>query len=149
MWWSSPSAAKLIVCAWFLWFHRNSFTFGGELKDIPTLLVSVSRCLEEWKHKVVVAKQKRPRDGGVWKAPSSGWVKINFDGALFADQCSSRAGVVIRNDEGLVLAAMSSKEQSLKDPVLIEGLAVLRAISLAIDLGYQYVVLEGDSLATI
>lgn len=42
-----------------------------------------------------------------WKLPDFGLYKIIFDGALFADQVSASIGVVIRDWEGQIIAALS------------------------------------------
>ena len=42
-----------------------------------------------------------------WKLPDFGLYKIIFDGALFADQVSTSIGVVIRDWEGKIIAALS------------------------------------------
>ncbi|KAK9994129.1 hypothetical protein SO802_023832, partial [Lithocarpus litseifolius] len=57
-----------------------------------------------------------------WKPPDYGLYKINFDGALFADQASAGLAVVIRDS------------------------ATSRAISFAKELNIHQMVVEGDSL---
>ena len=42
-----------------------------------------------------------------WRPPSQGLVKINCDGATFKDQKKSSIGVVIRDENGMVLALMA------------------------------------------
>ena len=42
-----------------------------------------------------------------WKPPDYGLYKINFDGAQFVDQASAGLGVVIRDWEGQIIAALS------------------------------------------
>lgn len=37
----------------------------------------------------------------------SGLLKVNFDGALFADENTVGVGIIIRNDSGLVMAALT------------------------------------------
>ena len=43
------------------------------------------------------------------KPPSASSVKIKFDGALFGESDCAGLGVVIRNSDGKVLAALSKK----------------------------------------
>ena len=43
------------------------------------------------------------------KPPSASSVKIKFDGALFGESDCAGLGVVIRNSDGKVLAALSEK----------------------------------------
>ena len=84
-----------------------------------------------------------------WKPPDSGLYKINFDGALFADQGSAGIGVVIRDWEGQVIAALSEKVRHPGSVDLVEALATRRAISFAKELNIHQMVIEGDSLRVI
>ena len=43
--------------------------------------------------------------GNRWRAPQTGFVKVNFDGALFGDSNKSVVGIVIRDNNGVVLAS--------------------------------------------
>lgn len=42
-----------------------------------------------------------------WHPPDASWYKINFDGALFVKENCAGVGVVIRNEQGLVMASLS------------------------------------------
>ena len=44
-----------------------------------------------------------------WKPPTYGLYKINFDGALFANQACAGLTVVIRDSEGQIIGALSQK----------------------------------------
>ena len=63
-------------------------------------------------------------------------VKINFDGAWFRESDKAGLGVVIRNGEGQVLAALS--EQIVKPPTveILELLAARRAVTFAAESGH-------------
>ena len=76
-------------------------------------------------------------------------MKINFDGAWYNESEKAGLGVVIRNGEGQVLAAMS--EQIVKPPSveLLELLVARRAVSFAIEMGHEQVVCEGDSESVV
>ena len=63
---------------------------------------------------VVGHGMRRPPDRSIvgvvkWKPPNENVVKVNFDGALFGESDCARLGVVVRNSEGAVLAALSEK----------------------------------------
>ena len=44
-----------------------------------------------------------------WHPPNASWYKINFDGAFFVKENCAGVGVVIRNEQGLVMASLSQK----------------------------------------
>ena len=44
-----------------------------------------------------------------WKPPSQGFYKVNLDGAVFSKTKQAGAGVIIRDEAGEVIAALSKK----------------------------------------
>nr|POF12608.1 hypothetical protein CFP56_25070 [Quercus suber] len=103
------------------------------------------------KKRTIEAEQSNPntKRGSNWLCPQDGWVKANFDGAVFSEFNQSGVGVVIRDKNGAVLASCSEKILHAYKPDEVEALAALKAASLARDLGFQNVILEGDSLCLI
>ena len=49
----------------------------------------------------------RPHEGNRWVAPLAGMVKINVDGATSENGRNSSMGVIIKDSQGLVVAACS------------------------------------------
>ena len=47
--------------------------------------------------------------GNRWQVPQAGFVKVNFDGAVFGELNKLGVGVLIRNNNGAVLASCSEK----------------------------------------
>ena len=76
-----------------------------------------------------------------WKPPDQGLYKINYDGAIFAQQARAGIGVVIRNEDGAVMASMAQQLPLPTTVAQVEALAARRAL----DLGFTKVILEGDS----
>ena len=72
-------------------------------------------------------------------------MKINFDGAIFAEEKSSGMGVIIRDRQGLVIASMATRISQQLRPVEIQAMAASKALEFARELGITEVVLEGDS----
>ena len=72
-------------------------------------------------------------------------VKINFDGAWFGESDMAGLGVVIRNGDGLVIAALS--KQIIKPPSveILELLAARRAVTFTAESDHVQVICEGDS----
>ena len=84
-----------------------------------------------------------------WFPPSTDMVKINFDGATCPKKKKAGIGVVIHNVNGLVLASCAKIKHQPYKAVEIESLAAATALSLATDLGFRRVILEGDSMEVI
>ena len=76
-------------------------------------------------------------------------MKINFDGAVFADTNISGVRVVIRDDNGSVLASCSKKISQAYKSDEIETMAVTTTFSFAHKLGFRHAILEGDSFVLI
>ena len=76
-------------------------------------------------------------------------IKVNFDGSCFHDQNKARAAAVIRDRDGLVLASMADRFPLPHSIVAVELLAAIKALQLALELGYNSITLEGDSKIAI
>ena len=74
---------------------------------------------------------RRPR----WKPPDQGYVKTNFDGAIFEDLHVAGICVVIQNDQGEVLVALAEKILIPESMLTLEILAARRTIQFAHELG--------------
>ena len=74
-----------------------------------------------------------------------GVVKINCDGAIFADKKKSGIGVVIWENLGSVLGSLSKQLPQAYTPLEIEAMVDSTTLQFASDLGFTYAVLESDS----
>ena len=70
---------------------------------------------------------------------------MNFNSAIFTKECKSRIGVVIRDTHGSVMASLSKVLPQLHSPLEIEAKVASSALQLAKELGFNQIVLEGDS----
>ena len=107
---------------------------------------SRERQLESHSSPTTSTKQRKTQIA-TWTPAQDNWYKINFDVATFADNSSAGLGVVIRNKEGRVMASLSQK---IPLPISVievevEVLAARRALELAVELGVDHIILEGDS----
>ena len=74
------------------------------------------------------------------------FTRSTFHGATFEQKKKAGLGVVIRNQEGLVMASLSQLFQLPPSTVIeVEALAERWALELALELGFDHIVLEGDS----
>lgn len=81
-----------------------------------------------------------------WTLPPSGWYKVNTDGAVFSKQKWAGIGVIARDKQGRVVAAMSKRLQVSLGALEIEAKALEAAVIFAKDIGVQKVIFESDSL---
>ena len=147
---SADLCARFAMVAWSIWWWRNRVRLKQKTWQVDEVVQRASELLREFwdvqkKGNRVVEHGKDLR----WKPPDSGLYKINFDGALFADQGSAAIGVVIRDWEGQVIAALSEKVRHPGSVDLVEALATRQAISFAKELNIHQMVIEGDSLRVI
>ena len=72
-------------------------------------------------------------------------MKVNFDGALFSTQSLAGLGIVVRDPARFVLAALSQKIPLPTSVETGEVKAARRALVFAKELGFERVLVEGDS----
>ena len=81
-----------------------------------------------------------------WKPPSHGLYKINLDGAVFSKNKQAGAGVIIRNEAGEVIAALSKKWKCPLGALEAEAKALEVGVEFARDVGISEAEFESDSL---
>ena len=81
-----------------------------------------------------------------WTPPPHGWYKVNTDRAVFSKQKWVGIGVIARDEQGRVVAAMSKRLQVPLGALEVEAKALEAAASFEKDIGVQKVIFESDSL---
>ena len=84
-----------------------------------------------------------------WSPPPPTLVKVNVDDATTKRQNIAGVGSVIRNELGRVVAAMCRKIPAPLGPLEVEAKAFEAGLQLARDMGFQDIILEGDSLILV
>ncbi|XP_050260068.1 uncharacterized protein LOC126705193 [Quercus robur] len=124
------------------WSLREQMTF----QDFPQLLLHVFElgCNVELfvvqLKKTAAAPSVRPRVR--WLPPSLDWYKANIDAAIFQDDGRAGIGVIIHDSRGLFMVSLTQNVQLSILVVEMEALAATRAI--ALELGYDRIIFEGD-----
>ena len=86
------------------------------------------------------------REEAIGIPPDPPWYQINVDGAKFSTTHCSGVGIVIRDNAGKVMVAMSMKIPCPLGPLESEAKAMEEGVIFAWDVGVREVVFECDSL---
>ncbi|XP_042962602.1 uncharacterized protein LOC122296872 [Carya illinoinensis] len=84
-----------------------------------------------------------------WIAPRGGVVKINWDAAFDPKNKKIEAGVIVRDNEGKVLVALSMPKLQVSSLAFAEANALWGALKLGAELGISPAFFEGDVLGII
>ena len=131
---------------WSIWHQRNQVRLQQNHRPLNQISQWALDSFVEFKALTTATLSSRLVRRARWKPPEKETFKINFDGAIFAEDKSSGLGVIIRDSKGLVMASMADRIPQQLQPVEIEALAANRALVFARELNIKEAVLEGDSL---
>lgn len=107
------------------------------------------RFLQDCKEAVSPLSFLRSHKGNRWVAPTTGMVKINVDVATSENRRNSSVGVIIRDSQGLVVAACSRYLFGLFTASEEEVLAVECGIVFARELELSQVIIESNALSVV
>ena len=133
------------MVAWAIWNRRNNLCLGKATTSLDELLSQTRDRLREFKlyNSSSVIPVGRPPTR--WQAPDQNTYKVNFDDALFSTANTAGMGVVIRNEDGQVVVSLSQKTTLPFTAIKVEAMAANRALELALETGFQQIILEGGS----
>ena len=129
-----------------LWTRRNKLRVGEEMAPLSKIVGLATDSLLEFQRALSFPHPaSRLIISNRWTPPPLGWMKVNFDGATFKERNLAGLGGVIRNDNGLIMAAFTQTIPLPTSIEMVEVLAAHSALVLANDLSLNQVQLEGDS----
>ncbi|XP_042974791.1 uncharacterized protein LOC122306429 [Carya illinoinensis] len=139
------------LTAWKIWKRRNEVVFNNTLSHPSSINQSVKLLMTDLDQAHQPARQcSSPSSVPLaWEAPSQGKLKINWDADLDKTSCRAGVGAVVRNWEGKVLATMRMNHSLYPDPFLAEAYAAHQATIFLKSMGWQDVIMEGDSLQLV
>ncbi|MBA0803183.1 hypothetical protein Gohar_013425, partial [Gossypium harknessii] len=91
--------------------------------------------------------KKRETKGGGQQIEE--WLKKNFDASYQGHQNRSISSIIIRNNEGLVMASCVYPVANVRDLTMIEAWVCFQAVTFIEKLGFRDVCVEGDALTII
>ena len=144
-------AALMGTIAWRLWGNRNEVRNGGKRLSEMELCRDASMWLLEFQDATVSASPwlSDPVLQQSWLPPSDQLYKVNVDGAVFKARNESGVGAIVRDANGLVVAALSKKIHAPLGPLEVEAKAFELGLEFAKDVGLQEFIVEGDSLNVV
>ena len=139
---------QFISVCWGIWKNRNDLRMGGKGRAGRTVLKNAIHLVEEFRavNEAKTEHQMGPEATVSWKPPSHGFYKINLDGAVFLKNKQAGAGVIIRNEAGEVIAALSKKWKWPLGALEAEAKALEAGVEFARDVGISEAEFESDSL---
>ncbi|KAM0854637.1 hypothetical protein ACQ4PT_050311 [Festuca glaucescens] len=84
-----------------------------------------------------------------WRAPPSGWIKINTDSSFLGRDLPGGAGAIARDDNGRVIIAACSPISRYSNADDAEAKAALMGIKVLSGMGYSKIILDMDSAAVV
>lgn len=114
------------MIAWSVWTRRNKLQYKEPSLPPEKILDHTRSLLSKFQCKAT-AKPQKPNPVPIkWNPPNCEALKINYDGAIFADTFEAGIGVVISDGNGTVLAALPEKIAMPTSVELVEILAARR-----------------------
>ena len=137
------------VLSWAIWSNRNKLVHNDSPLS-PSQVWNLTICtLEDFKMAASLDILPSRHSQNRWEAPPQGVFKINVDGATSDHGRNSSIRVIIRDCNGLVVAALSKYLPGRFAADQVEALAMEQGILLAQELQLSRVILESDALAVV
>ena len=137
--------ALLAFTSWFMWNRRNQLHFKENVCPLNQILPLAKERKREFQCLQPTTLRMQHRNHTIWKPPERDIYKVNYDGAIFEQQGKASLGVVIRNSNGEVMASMSQLVQLPSTVAQVEAMAARKATEFALEIGFDEIILEGDS----
>ena len=134
-----------MVVLWNLWKRKNNLRLGKPTIPLNKVLEhSLEQQIESHSNPLTLTTS-RSKQPARWTPPPDQWYKLNFNGATFADKDTAGIGIVVRNNNGLVMASLAQQVPLSPSVIKVETLATRKALEFALELGFEPIILEGDS----
>lgn len=137
------------IMAWSLWSNRNSICHRGKCKEVALIAREVTTYAKEVRQTNEVQSRPSPLGRQVWTPPRRGCYKVNVDGVVFKEMNCCGVGVVIRNEGGQIMGALSKRLDFPLKVLETEEKAVEEGSILARDLSLRNIYVESDAQVVV
>ncbi|RLN42620.1 retrotransposon protein, putative, unclassified [Panicum miliaceum] len=136
---------RVVMLLWHWWLERNRVREGERRRSASELAFIIAAQSDEFLKIDSKAHQAQNGPSKHWCKPVGDTLKINVDGAFFAETKSGGWGYVIRDADGAVILAGAGITRAM-DAFHTEVVACQAGLKAACEKGMTRIVLETDSM---
>lgn len=147
-------AAKVL---WGIWFFGNRKVWENKVVNNVVAMDWSSKSISDWhmakrtkcQNQLMDAAWTVARATHKWKPPREGCMKLNVDAAIKLDAQSFSVGLILRDNLGSFIAGKTSRFRIVSTVFEAEALALKEGICRLVEMAYQQVCIESDSLLCV
>ncbi|KAG6635874.1 hypothetical protein CIPAW_11G073400 [Carya illinoinensis] len=142
---------EFALTVWLIWKRRNDLVFNNQFPH-PSSITQAIKSLTADLHQSQQPAQAASTHSNAkaqWEAPLQGKLKLNWDAGIDKLNYKVGVGAVIRDWKGKVRATLRMSHSLFPEPLLTEAFAAYQASMFLKTLGWQDVIIEGDSLQVV
>ncbi|KAK8583091.1 hypothetical protein V6N13_021808 [Hibiscus sabdariffa] len=129
--------------------YRNNKLHNNALQSEAELIRFIRVYIAELTSHCVSSAPSLAKVAVKWTPPPGNAIKFNFDASFDSLLKTSVSGMVARNNEGHLMATGTTPHRYAANPEMAEALACEDALILAVELGFNRIIIEGDALTII
>lgn len=144
------SCCLILMVCWKIWEARNQKLWNNIVISPSATFEDARAFLSTWRsfHQTHM-KGVRQSTTAKWIKPPSGWLKMNTDAAIDIQGKKVGLGLVLRDSEGSLVAAVATNWSGDYHPKIAEPISVSEALKWLKDRRLNHVQIETDSLLVI
>ncbi|XP_004305978.1 PREDICTED: uncharacterized protein LOC101292333 [Fragaria vesca subsp. vesca] len=141
--------SKIILLCWQIWQKRKNVIFRNEIFSPHAVVAGAAAFTRRLNSQTNTSSCVAAHSNNIkWSLPSSGYVKLNFDGYVFQHNSNFASGFVLRDDSGCPLIAYTRRIGKTDVPIA-EVVALRDGLLSARNRNISRVIAEGDSQLVI